>query len=236
MKNNIYTLGHSNLSLENFLKLLNFWNINCVIDVRSTPYSIYTPQFNKEALANALKEKGIIYLHFKEEFGARPTDKSMYEKGQVVFEKMTGRAIFKKGVERLEKGISQGYRITLMCACGDPLSCHCFFMICKYLMEQRNFSISHIFPYNKNKYHGLLSENEKEAILIKENSKELKYFIKTYNELIAFDYQKFKIKKAKKEPRREGDLFNEAENVAEYEKRLKEKYFPQRNKEIGYKL
>ncbi|MCC6726876.1 MAG: DUF488 domain-containing protein [Saprospiraceae bacterium] len=52
----IHTIGHSNLTAEDFLRLLKAHGIDCVVDVRSTPASQYNPQFNKPVLAKFLKE------------------------------------------------------------------------------------------------------------------------------------------------------------------------------------
>ena len=46
--NPIHTVGHSNLSAESLVEMLKRRGITQVIDVRSTPYSRYVPQFNRE--------------------------------------------------------------------------------------------------------------------------------------------------------------------------------------------
>ena len=48
--NKIYTIGHSNQSLDEFYEMLKNQGITCIIDVRSMPYSKYTSQFNKESI------------------------------------------------------------------------------------------------------------------------------------------------------------------------------------------
>ena len=45
---NLYTVGHSNQSIDDFLYLIKETRINCILDIRSVPYSKHTPQFNKE--------------------------------------------------------------------------------------------------------------------------------------------------------------------------------------------
>ena len=42
----IYTVGHSNQEIEEFRSLIQTFDINCIVDVRSVPASAYTPQFN----------------------------------------------------------------------------------------------------------------------------------------------------------------------------------------------
>ena len=94
----IYTVGHSNASLEELYELLRLANINCIIDVRSMPASSYSPHFNKEPLSQFLKAHNVVYLHFGEEFGARRTDSIV--DGQVNFEKAVTTTKFLRGYER----------------------------------------------------------------------------------------------------------------------------------------
>jgi uncharacterized protein (DUF488 family) len=61
----IYTVGHSTHQLDYFLKLLQEYSVNCLVDVRSVAASTYNPQYNKEPLFNFLKQNGIAYLHLR---------------------------------------------------------------------------------------------------------------------------------------------------------------------------
>ena len=70
----IYTIGHSTQSIEDFYELLLHYNIDCIIDIMSSPYSQHAPQFNRENLKDFLSRKNILYAHFGDEFGARRTD------------------------------------------------------------------------------------------------------------------------------------------------------------------
>lgn len=140
----VYTIGHSTHTLETFLGLLATHAITCVIDVRSQPFSGRQPQFNQPALAAALKEKGILYAHFKEEFGARHTDLALLDaQGRVDFDKVRAAPAFRQGVERLRKAIELGYRPTLLCSEANPLDCHRFSMV-SYQLVKENFTVQHI--------------------------------------------------------------------------------------------
>ena len=50
----IYTIGHSNYTMERLIDMLEYYNINCVVDIRGTPYSKYNIQFDKEAIRYTL--------------------------------------------------------------------------------------------------------------------------------------------------------------------------------------
>ena len=58
----VYTIGHSSRSMEEFLGLLYENGITLVIDVRRYPSSRRFPHFNRENLGKVLGECGIGYL------------------------------------------------------------------------------------------------------------------------------------------------------------------------------
>jgi len=123
--NEIYTIGHSSYTHEQFLKLLIRYNINCIVDVRSTPYSKYVPQFNREEIKKFLNEKSLYYILMGKELGARRDDKRLYtNEGYLDFEKTSKSMVFIKGIERVKDGMEKGYKIALMCKEKDPIDCH----------------------------------------------------------------------------------------------------------------
>jgi uncharacterized protein (DUF488 family) len=144
----IYTIGHSTHSLTYFLELLNAHSIECVADVRSVPASRHTPQFNQTPLSAFLRKQGKIYMPFCAEFGARNDDAVVLDEcGVVDFQKVVKTASFLRGVERLQHGIAQGYRIALMCSEAEPFDCHRFVMIADAL-QCTGFKVMHIMKDN----------------------------------------------------------------------------------------
>ncbi len=165
--NTIYTIGHSVHPIETFLELLELHNINCVIDVRSTPYSRVVPQYNKPQLSRVLKSQGILYSHFGKEFGARHTDLDLLNsEGKVDFKKVRETDSFKQGIQRLHNGLEMNYNISLMCSEANPFDCHRFVMI-SYQLAKENLDVQHILT-NGN----ILKNSILEEMLIK------KYFRK----------------------------------------------------------
>jgi uncharacterized protein (DUF488 family) len=57
-----FTIGHSNHDFTAWLALLRQHGVEVVVDTRSSPYSKYVPQFDKEQLRRSLEEAGIRYL------------------------------------------------------------------------------------------------------------------------------------------------------------------------------
>lgn len=67
----IWTIGHSTRSIEEFVGLLTENGIEVVADVRRYPGSRKFPHFNPESLANSLRAAGIAYDHFPSLGGRR---------------------------------------------------------------------------------------------------------------------------------------------------------------------
>lgn len=141
-ENLVFTIGHSTHTIERFVDLLRQHGVTAVADVRSSPYSRFNPQFNRETLEKALKEQGIAYVFLGRELGARSEDPSCYEKGRVQYDRLAGTDLFRDGLERVLKG-AQSYRIALMCAEKEPLECHRTLLVSRSLAS-RGVSIAHI--------------------------------------------------------------------------------------------
>ena len=158
MSDVLYTVGHSNGTLEKLLSLIRLADVNCIIDVRSTPASAYSPHFNKESLHRYLRANGVLYGHFGEEFGARRTDSIVG--GQVNFEKAVTTEAFLRGVQRIDNGLVKGFRIALMCSEAKPLDCHRFSMLSRYFVDN-GYEVNHILHNEEIVPHAVL---EKEMI------------------------------------------------------------------------
>lgn len=157
----IFTIGHSTHNIAHFIALLTQHHVDCVIDVRSTPYSRIAPQFNQDPLSLILKNNEILYVHFEKEFGARHTRPSLLdEDGKVDFDKVRESAEFKDGVQRLEKALELGYTVALMCSEADPFDCHRFSMI-SYQLVKEGLQVCHILQDG-----GLVDNNELEKLLL----------------------------------------------------------------------
>lgn len=138
----LFTIGHSTHSIEHFIELLKMHAISAVGDVRSSPYSKFNPQFNRENLQKVLKENGIAYVFLGRELGPRSEDPSCYLDGRVQYDRLAATEIFKRGLERLLNGLKT-YRIALMCAEKDPITCHRMILICRAL-RSGDLEIRHI--------------------------------------------------------------------------------------------
>lgn len=75
MENTLWTIGHSTLNIGQFIALLQQYEIEQLVDVRSLPGSNKFPQFNSDALEQSLREHGIGYAYIKLLGGLRPKKK-----------------------------------------------------------------------------------------------------------------------------------------------------------------
>lgn len=141
----IYTIGHSNYTIEKLIDMLNKFNIDCVVDIRGIPYSKYNIQFDKETIKYLLTKEGFKYLYMGEEFGAnRLLGKESYNsEGFADFDKVIKEKSFKQGIERLKVGCNKGYKIVLLGAMQDPLRCHRSILLGRELINN-GFEVKHI--------------------------------------------------------------------------------------------
>lgn len=159
----LFTIGHSNYEINYFINIVKKYKINCIVDVRSIPYSKYSPQYNKENIKKLLKINKINYIYMGKEFGAMRTAKTLYTKeGYVDFEKVKYDKDFKLGINRAKVGVERGYKIAFMCAEKIPSDCHRCILIGR-TFKNLGYNIINIIDENKYK---LQNDIEKELIEI----------------------------------------------------------------------
>ncbi len=141
----ILTVGHSNHDLEFFIELLREHRVAALADVRSTPYSRFNPQFNRDRLAERLRASGIKYVYLGSELGGRADDRSSYdENGHISYDHLANTAHFRDGIDRLLRGAGK-YRVALMCAEREPLDCHRTLLV-GHELDRRGVDVAHILP------------------------------------------------------------------------------------------
>ena len=146
MINELYTIGYSGYSIEDFLTEIKKHTISAVIDIRSIPYSKYHLDYNKETLKAFLKANGILYRNYAKEFGAQQNNREFYSThGYLDFDIFTKSDNFLSGVEKLCAGMSKGYSFVLMCSEKDPINCHRTIMVAREF-NKNGYSIIHLLP------------------------------------------------------------------------------------------
>ena len=177
----IYTIGHSTHTVERLIALLRQHGVTAIADVRSQPYSRLHPQFNREELGAALQGAGIAYVFLGKELGGRVSDSSCYVHGQVEYDRVAKTAAFEAGIERLHRG-GDSYRVALLCAEKDPLTCHRTLLVARQL-SKRGVAVQHILDTG-----ALESQDEAETRLLREMRLEVGDMFRSRDELIEGAY------------------------------------------------
>jgi len=134
----IFTIGHSNLSLDAFIGLLKKQEISIVVDVRSQPFSSYNPQFNQANLANYLELNSIKYKFLGDKLGGHPA----YKKLSISHSLKEKPDKYQQGICELIQ-IAEGERTAIMCSEGDFRECHRYYLISRTLVLQ-GIEVKHI--------------------------------------------------------------------------------------------
>jgi len=124
----VLTIGHSTRTIEEFLAILQAHGVQLLVDVRSIPKSRRVPQFNSDALAASLREKGIEYVHLPTLGGLRHAKKDSINTGwrnasfRGYADYMASEE-FLEGLDRLLQ-LAKTKRTATMCAEAVPWRCH----------------------------------------------------------------------------------------------------------------
>jgi len=130
----VLTIGHSTHALKTLVELLKANTVAALADIRSSPFSRFTPQFNRGTLEKSLVAEGIKYVFLGRELGGRAADPSCYENGRVQYQRMAGTEVFRGGIERVLRGATK-QRIALLCAEKEPLDCHRTLLVAPALLN-----------------------------------------------------------------------------------------------------
>lgn len=124
----VYTIGHSTRTIEAFMNILQAYEIEMVVDVRTIAASRHNPQYNEEQLSKSLSSAGIGYIHCKGLGGLRHPAKNSINtawrnasfRGYADYMQTTQ---FKESIERLIKIAGEKHTV-IMCAEAVPWRCH----------------------------------------------------------------------------------------------------------------
>ena len=130
LEKRIFTIGHSNLSFEQFASLLKEFGICLVADIRRYPSSRKFPHFNRQVLCKLLAAENIEY-HGSEALGgrrhAKKNDKSLNiglkSPGFRNYADYMGTDEFRKAVQEL-LSTAATLRTAVMCAEKFYWKCH----------------------------------------------------------------------------------------------------------------
>ena len=139
----LFTIGYGARSLDAFISALKTNQIEYLIDVLTSPYSKFKPEFSREFLQYHVEQAGIRYLFMGDTIGGQPKDRECYADGKVDYDKVRILPLFQQGIERLRKAFEQQHRVALMCSEGRPEQCHRSKLIGEVLVAA-GIPVSHI--------------------------------------------------------------------------------------------
>jgi uncharacterized protein (DUF488 family) len=120
----VFTIGYGARTVDALIAVLSEHRIVFLVDVRSAPYSRFKPEYSKDALEQALKQRGIRYIYLGDALGGRPADPDCYVDDKVDYERVKGKTFYQAGIERVRTAWQRGVRFALMCSEGKPEQCH----------------------------------------------------------------------------------------------------------------
>ncbi|MEN6356905.1 MAG: DUF488 domain-containing protein [Armatimonadota bacterium] len=141
----IFTIGHSNHDILDFLSILKRNRIQVLVDVRSEPYSRYASQFNKTEIQRHIEAAGITYRYSGHAIGGKPKDMSLYTpSGAPDYDKLAKTEPFQNELKALVE-IAGTKRLVIMCSEADPMSCHRERILAQVLRSW-GIDVKHIMP------------------------------------------------------------------------------------------
>ncbi|WP_412464921.1 DUF488 domain-containing protein [Flavobacterium mekongense] len=143
MSSKIFTIGYGNRNIQAFIKLLQKYEIEILIDVRTNPFSRYNPDFSSKKLELHLINNDIRYLFLGHELGGKPTDLSCYTNNVLDYEKIKSKSFFGNGIEEVIQISKSGLKSAIMCAELSPSLCHRKSIIGLHL-KLLGFNVQHI--------------------------------------------------------------------------------------------
>ncbi len=128
----IFSIGHSNRTLVEFIGILRIYGIETLADIRSYPRSKRNAHFDRESLERELPESGIEYVWIKELGGMRGGG----------YEEHMNTPEFEAGLDAI-MGLTSGKKTAFMCAELDWRRCHRGFV--SQALHSRGWDVVHIY-------------------------------------------------------------------------------------------
>ncbi len=139
----IYSVGHSNVSIEKFVELLQRRQIDVLVDARTAPYSRFNPHFSRESMRQSIMESGIRYVYLGNLIGGKPADRSLHrEDGSVDYDLVIESRPFNAGLDQLIE-LGREKKVAVMCAEADFKKCHRYWLITRAL-KLRGIEVRHL--------------------------------------------------------------------------------------------
>lgn len=161
----IYTIGHGNRTLDEFISLLRKQAVKSLVDVRAQPYSSRFPYFSMEPLREAMESVDIVYHWAGRQLGghrAAIADSKHHalEGGMRAYADYMETEAFHRAAGQLINMASRS-STAIMCAERKPENCHRR-LIADYLILQ-GIDVVHLIEQGESHAHHLSVEARRES-------------------------------------------------------------------------
>ena len=122
----IFTIGHSNKTINEFIELLKSGGVETLIDCRTRPYSRWCPWFNCNQMKPVLEANGIKYEHRGRNMGG-----------------LTGNVDVEETYDEITARAEKGEIMALCCSEKEPKNCHRNFVLAPEF-DNRGLKVVHL--------------------------------------------------------------------------------------------
>ena len=151
----IYSIGHSTHPIQEFLDMLDSFDIELLVDIRKLPGSRKFPQFNQDALKISLENHGIKYIHLSSLTGRRPAHKDSHNhawrnpsfRGYADYMETDE---FKQGIIELEAMATEQKTVYM---CSEAVWWRCHRSLVSDYLKIRGWKVFHIMAIGKAQEH-----------------------------------------------------------------------------------
>jgi uncharacterized protein (DUF488 family) len=139
----IWTLGHSQRSFDEYVEILSDHGVELVVDIRSKPFTRFTPHFNRARLQPGLEELGLRYVFLGDKLGGMPNKDEYYDaEGHTRYALISRQPWFAAGIQEVE-AFAATQSVALTCLEDEPERCHRHLLVGKALND-RGVDVEHI--------------------------------------------------------------------------------------------
>jgi uncharacterized protein (DUF488 family) len=121
-----FTVGYEGRTTKDLFDTLIGSGVQCVLDIRFNPVSMYRPDLSKSNLQAGLEREGISYFHLREwgvprDVRARAIESGTRETIWQWYDKIVIAPHFRGNLHRF---LNFGYPVAMLCMECDPTECH----------------------------------------------------------------------------------------------------------------
>lgn len=123
---NFYTVGYEGRSIDELVALLKAAGVQCLLDIRHTPLSMYRPELSKVNFQRRMEDEGFHYLHAPELGVPKDIRAKAVVAGtrEPIWQWYDDWVVDKYFAGNLHWFLNLGNPVAMMCVEADPNECH----------------------------------------------------------------------------------------------------------------